>query len=182
MTLFDTAAYGPAVAALLRPPRLPDLGPGSPNESARAALAALDLGHTAAPRMATACHAGLWLLHGFLDESHHFSQALPDEAGAFWHGIMHRREGDYGNAKHWFRRVGDHPVFAELARDAAELAGGIADPPAALTGRVWGPDTFVDLVEACVGGRSPHAELARRVQRREWELLFDWCWRRARGE
>jgi hypothetical protein len=182
MTPFDPDAYGPAVAVLLRPERTPDLGPCTPNEAARASLGALDLGPAADGPMASACRSGLWLLHDFLDESHRVSQGLPDGAGAFWHGIMHRREGDFGNAKYWFGRVGAHPVFAALARDAAELAAAAPGAPPSLTRSTrWDPDAFVDLVEACVRGRSPHADLARRVQRREWELLFDWCWRKAVG-
>jgi hypothetical protein len=176
MAPFDPAAYGPAVAALLNRPRLPDLGFGPPDESVRPALEALDLSRAADGRMPSACRAGLWLLFDFFEESHGISQDLPDGAGAFWHGILHRREGDFGNAKYWFRRVGDHPVFPDLARAAADLP----DAPPGLPAR-WDAAAFVDQVEACVRGRSPHADWARRVQQREWQLLFDWCWRTADG-
>ena len=58
---------------------------------------------------------GLWLLAGDLDQSHSISQAIETAEGSFWHGIMHRREADFGNAKYWFRRVGSHVVFERLA-------------------------------------------------------------------
>ncbi len=61
-------------------------------------------------------NAGLWLLAGNLDESHQISQSIESPEGSFWHGIMHRREGDFWNAKYWFRRVGRHPVLSELAK------------------------------------------------------------------
>ena len=61
------------------------------------------------------CLSGLWLVAGDIHRSHTISQDLGSAEGSFLHGIMHRREGDYGNAKYWFRRVGDHPVFSQLA-------------------------------------------------------------------
>ena len=64
--------------------------------------------------MAAACLAGLWLHHNFLDESHTLSQDIDTTTGSYWHAIMHRREGDYGNAKYWLHRVGASDV-----RDAA---------------------------------------------------------------
>ena len=69
--------------------------------------------------MAEGCLAGLWLLYDFLDESHTISQSLDTLEGSYWHGIMHRREPDYENAKYWFRRVPVHPIHAELAAGGA---------------------------------------------------------------
>ena len=45
------------------------------------------------------CLSGLWLVAGDIDESHTISQDLGSAEGSFLHGIMHRREGDFGNAK-----------------------------------------------------------------------------------
>ena len=69
-----------------------------------------------------ACIAGLWLLWDYLDESHHVSQSLETPEGSYWHGIMHWREPDYGNSKYWFRRVGQHAIFPQLAVQARQLA------------------------------------------------------------
>lgn len=165
--MFDISTYGPAIAAILPEPRLPELGPGQPNLAARSALANLTpeiafplLGDRS---MALGCISGLWLLHDFLDESHTISQELETTTGSYWHAIMHRREPDAANSKYWWRRVGNHPVFESLASEC---------------GGLWDPFAFVDRCEAC-RGRGDDEELnCRQIQLREWELLFDWCYQR----
>ena len=78
-------------------------------------------------RLPAACRAGLWLAFDYLDESHEISQGLPTAEGSYWHAILHRREPDAANSNYWWRRVGDHPVFAQLAGVAVELAYPMAD-------------------------------------------------------
>ncbi|MFO0222939.1 MAG: hypothetical protein ACK56E_06450, partial [Planctomyces sp.] len=62
--------------------------------------------------------AGLLLYWDFAEESHQISQTMERRGNPrtadYWHGIMHRREPDAGNAGYWFRRVGDHPVLRQL--------------------------------------------------------------------
>jgi hypothetical protein len=177
---FDPIAYGPVIAELLAEDRLAPLGPGTPNGGARTKLPALDLAAAFAPHavrdrdMAGACLAGLWLYHDFLDESHALSQDIDTPTGSYWHGIMHRREPDASNAAYWFRRVGDHPIFAELAAEARALGLRAASAR-------WDPFAFIDLCEKHRGSGAPEEDTLRRVQRREWELLFDYCYRQAVG-
>jgi hypothetical protein len=189
MHALDPRSYGPRLAELLDPEPLPELGPGRVNRAMRPALEALSA-ETAFSRplvdrdMALACLSGLWLLHGFLDESHSISQSIHNPTGSFWHAIMHRREPDYANAKYWFRRVGQHPVFqplAEYARGAVETttcstaARKLASRPA------WDPLGFVDLVEAACDGRTEDQPVLGEICRQEWRLLFDFCHRGAVG-
>ena len=58
----------------------------------------------------------------FLEPSHTISQGISSPSGSYWHGIMHRREPDYANAKYWFRRVGPAPDLSAMWETAAELA------------------------------------------------------------
>lgn len=95
--------------------------------------------------------AGLWLYVDDLDRSHAISQDIHTSTGSYWHAIMHRREGDFWNSKYWFRKVGDHPVIAQIGYD---------------------PFQFVD---DCETDRGQNAAALVELQRREWKALFDWC-------
>lgn len=183
-------SYGPAVDRLVSPPRLSELGPGRPNEAVRDLLAAifpesLCAPHAVRDRAAAACLAGLWLYHDFLDESHALSQELATVEGSYWHGILHRREPDYANAKYWFRRVGQHAIGPDLATSGRKLAAqsSLDNHSRFLTEQsAWDHFRFVDLCEASATGRSSAADLCRRIQLCEWFLLFDHCWRQACSE
>lgn len=151
----------PAISELLSG-RLPVLGPGTPNEPMREKLETFPT----AGEMGRAVLAALWLYHDFLDESHEISQELHTPAGSLLHGMMHRREPDAWNSKYWFRQVGDHPVYAEIAAAAKELGYG--------NGK-WDPMRFVDDCEAARGKGSEREELLKRVQAKEIELVAAWC-------
>jgi hypothetical protein len=188
MTAFDPASYGPVICSILGEPRLMPLGPGNPNVKVKHLLQTLTVeqafgGQTIREQdMAKCCLAGLWLYHDFLDESHTLSQEIHTTSGSYWHGIMHRREPDYSNAKYWFRRVGDHPIFVSLVADAKEIAADDPAEPAKFLTRLsaWDPFAFIDLCEKAVG--SSLEMLCRRIQQREWELLFDFCYRKEIGK
>jgi hypothetical protein len=186
MKSFNPSLYAPAIADLLREPWTPPLDTGMPSSEVRARLEALASDNAFAPHrvrdrgMAGACRAGLWLYYNFLDESHQISQELHTPTGSYWHALVHRREPDFSNAKYWFRHVGDHPIYESLRQAAAELA---ADAPPSCeflrTQPAWDPFAFVDLCAAVLVGRAPCEDLCLQIQKREWELLFDWCYRQA---
>lgn len=162
---------------LIADDRLNELGPGSPNLAVRTQLEHLahELPSKAKNRdFALACVAGLWLRHDFFDESHNISQDLDTLEGSYWHGILHRREPDYWNAKYWFRRVPRHPIHDELLRDAVTLAKDAASDAFARQ-KAWDAAAFVDLCEQAARGPAPLNLLCRRVQQREWDLLFAYC-------
>jgi len=142
--------------------------------------------------MAACCISAAWLLHDELDKSHTISQGIDTASGSFWHGIMHRREGDFSNSKYWFRHVGRHEVFDALGTAAAEIAtrysgtagqasSGTQSAAAELAGGEWDPFAFVDLCQAAIRRDRNIEPLCRAVQQAEWELLFDYCYRAAVG-
>lgn len=188
--MFDPDRYGPLFGALLREPRLNELGPGRPDATAQLTLKSLDLTAAFAPQrirdrsMAEACLAGLWLYFDDLEASHRISQSLNHATGNYWHSIMHRREPDAWNSKYWLDRTGRHPVFPALCRAARELTRDSDLPAEARFLRdrsEWDPYAFVDLCEAARTGKSATAPLCRRVQQAEWQLLFDYCFHQAAG-
>jgi hypothetical protein len=183
--------YGPIFTPLLTAAPLNELGLGRPDRTALAKIKRLSLDDGLAPRrivdreMAEACRAGLFLLYNCFDESHAISQSIETPSGNYWHGILHRREPDYGNAKYWFRRVGVHPVFEPLAVAGRELAAADELDRAAqflAEQEIWDPFRFVDLCAAATQERSTCELLCRQIQRRECELLFDYCYLAATGQ
>jgi hypothetical protein len=184
----DAIPYPPAIQEFIGEVRLAPLGPGTSNEAVRSKLEKLTAATAFAPEtirdndLAQGCLAGIWLYHDFLDESHHISQEIETVEGSYWHGLMHRREPDFGNSKYWFRRVGRHEVFAELAHAAAACGKAHDLHPAArllTTQNSWDPFAFIDLCEQSYRGQVPCEELCRLIQEQEWRLLFDFCYQRA---
>ena len=137
---------------------------------------------------AEAIKSGLLLWNDALDESHTISQGLMDQTGSYWHGIMHRREPDYPNAKYWFGRVGTHPIFPALRERALELFKETATPSDALTdiGEAlaaqdnWDSYQFVDWCQAAESDSdSDVTDFLQQVQAEEIKLLLAYSYRNA---
>jgi hypothetical protein len=182
MHSFDKGKYPPPIAQLISEAAEMELDAGKQNRDVARVLEVLDFAEAVSPRvvvdplMALACQSGLWLLHQFLDRSHEISQRIDTPTGSFWHGIMHRLEGDYSNAKYWFRRVDEHPVFESLA--AAAHATRSERFPDKIN---WDPYDYIDRCEAAIRGPTHDDPLLRRIGRIEWELLFDFSYQQAVG-
>lgn len=123
--------------------------------------------------------SGLHLWNDDLDRAHTIAQSIPSATGSLCHGIMHRRQGDFGNSKYWFQHVGDHPIFRPLLEEAKTVVAGRAEDP--LAGSLsrsdkWDPDGFVD---AC--RERGEDDLLKAIQISEIDLLVRFCFRQAGG-
>lgn len=186
---------------LLATPTLPALGPESrpgvlSANALNTKLDALFATTNFPPNQQQLIRALLLLWHDHLDTSHDISQGIENADGSLVHAIMHRREPDYWNSKYWWRRVGNHPAFPEIARRVGILLDGsrrreeaeAAEPGKSrlitlaasaeqltaklLPGGQWDASAFVDACE--VAARSArHVEFLREIQRIETEVLLE---------
>jgi hypothetical protein len=134
------------------------------------------------PDEAEAVRAALWLWHDWLESAHRIVQSLNTPSGAFWHAIMHRREGDLSNSKYWYARCADHPILPALG----VAAGGVISPYPAdkellkIAHDGFHPAALVDLVQKVHDKpEDPRHSLAVALQQLEWRVLFDHCVRAA---
>lgn len=141
-----------------------------------------------------ALKAGLHLWNESVHRSHVLSQDILNPTGSYLHGIMHRMEGDYDNAKYWFERAGKHPIHSRLQfiktdliydgdwdyTVSKELGVGLHQM---YLQRAWDPLLFVDLVQGTVtSGREAKLEKTLlALQKQEIIMLLEFSYRHACG-
>lgn len=155
---------------------LPELGPrrrpgAAALEEAEALAAGAVERRGLSGERAAAWRALVLLWHDHAEAAHGLVQDLEGSDAAWVHGIIHRREPDFSNARYWFHRVAGHPVLEPLADAAAPvLAAHAALPHRLIREGRWDPFAFIDAVSAATRAGTARAELEllKELQRLEF--------------
>lgn len=120
--------------------------------------------------------AATLLYHDHSDAAHDLVADRTDPTAALIHGILHRREPDFWNAKYWFRRCDMHPAYSWLAEQLHAWHPN-QEKEAALTLMLPGtfdPFSFVDACERAVRRDNPtiSVETLRKIQHAEFEAII----------
>lgn len=139
-------------------------------------LGSLDWDGMSTTRNRELLRAGALWLYGFLDESHAIAQGIDSSEGSYWHALMHRSEGDFGNSKYWYRRVGRHAIFPDLLAAARQLeVGPHSTMGSLLKSTDWDPFRFVDVMERAASHETKVGEVLQAIVREEYNLLMSYC-------
>jgi hypothetical protein len=130
---------------------------------------------TATGEMFPLIRAALLYLCEGNEESHRIVQDRSDDTSAYLHGMIHRREPDFENARYWFRRAGTHPMFGALHAEASRVSADMAKQ------QDWDPYLFTGLCEQDRFGAAENHEQLVQLQRLEFDRLFDYIWRQSVG-
>ncbi len=142
-------------------------------------------------KAAQAVKAGVLLWNDELSLSHDICQGLKTPESSYIHGVMHRREGDYSNAKHWFAKAKNHPVATKLFEKSTQIGDDIVPATDQLSHYTsdlkgighWSPDSFVDWCESASQGNvdSTCLYFFKKLQIEEIRLLIDHCYQLSIG-
>ena len=171
-----------AIRSLIQTNALPELGPGprpgvKSQSELRSPLDAASAELKLPANNKDLIRALVLLWHDHLEPAHVLAQSIDNPDGAFVHGIMHRREPDYGNAAYWFRHVGEHQTFPEIARRAEGLLASRKELRNRLISNGnWNPFGFIDSCRDVAGRSNASAEVAllQQLQQHETEALLEY--------
>ncbi len=140
--------------------------------------------------MSTAVRAMLYLWNGWHGECELYAQGGPDMERIYLEVFRQRQLACFAEAKTSLQQLGEHPIYAPLAKYATEAIGLGTDPALKRLrdviemGESWEPFIFSDLFAQSQGGKFCEAtqETIRGLQSVEFELLFIHCYEKATGE
>lgn len=135
-----------------------------------------------------------------LDAAHQICQNAGNDSDlpeiSYWHGIIHRREPDFNNARSWFQKSQNLGVNDTLYRATYNLLQRAIQMPDYGNAReialqflkhlqnqeTWDVFYFLNLCEAQAQNKDPHLEkLLEDIQALEFQTLFHWTFQKAIG-
>lgn len=127
----------------------------------------------ASPSHLALVRGGLFYALDALDDGHRIFQEDHTDLGSYWHGMMHRREGDFDNARYWFRRAGELPIAGSLHAEAARVS------PLMARQTTWDAYLLTGECEQAAHGAEENRTECAALLRAEFHGLLDYCWRKA---
>jgi hypothetical protein len=167
-------SYSPFITDFLRKVQLPRLSAREPLPDKQliqkiAAAQEDEIAQTIAPH-ASCTRSLLFLAAGGLDQAHRIVQEISTTDAAYIHGVIHRIDDDFNNARYWFRSAGIYPAGSEMYRRAAASSPTVARHP------IWDPALVTDMVETSRKGGV--TEELRAILTIEFEELLQSLWNR----
>ena len=123
----------------------------------------------------------LWLRIGIIEPAHEIVQDDSTQNGSYLHGVVHRLEGDFWNAKYWFRHAKDKRWMQLLSNAVVQRVAqnGLLDIATELKVIHQGaflPTEFVSAHEhlsSSSRSNTEHEDAVGRIACLEWECLCE---------
>ena len=106
-----------------------------------------------------------------LPEAHRIVQDASGDLAAYIHGMIHRREADFDNARYWYRRAGELPFFSALQSACADVSEDIAKQTN------WDPYLFTGMCERSKYGSRTPVKMLTEIQKAEFHGVLDYIYR-----
>jgi len=120
-----------------------------------------------------AIRAGLFYCLDSLEDAEPLVRDLSGGLAAYWCGMVYRRQAEFELARASFREAGELPFFESLHHEAVQFSALFARQ---LT---WDSYLFTGQCEMFEFGDDDPTEDLVRLQRTEFEVVFDYTWRQS---
>lgn len=144
--------------------------------------------------------AGLYQNNDDLEVSHRICQEVGAAAdcpeASYWHGMVHRREPDFSNARGWFQKAAGLAALPEIHDEVVRFLQRVLQVPEYGAARekafrflqhlqsqgTWDPFYYTELCQAYrQDADAEDRRLLAEIQELEFCALFDWTYRLAVG-